>query len=79
MASYIEDMECKYEPLPKQSSNSIPNSKDETYKCDICDRIFIGSYQWGLHIRSHKHRKMLEKKKKNENKVKIVGEEVQNK
>lgn len=71
VTSYIDDTECKHLTLSKQNTNSIPNTRDETYTCEICERIFIGSYQWGQHLNSHRHRRVLEKKKKNETNVVI--------
>lgn len=64
VSSYVFGTECKYQPLPKQQTNSIPNSQDDTFKCEICNRIFVGNYQWSQHLKSHKHRKVLEKKRK---------------
>lgn len=62
--SYINDMECQYDRMPFQESHSKPNIDDRTYKCEECDRIFIGDYQWEEHRKSRKHRLRLAKLKK---------------
>ncbi|GAB0089143.1 tRNA dimethylallyltransferase [Sergentomyia squamirostris] len=61
--AFIEDRPSKIEPEKR-----IPGSKDEysdetTNMCIICDRVFIGEYQWRIHNKSNKHKKILSKKK----------------
>lgn len=41
-----------------------PNSLDDTYTCTDCDRIFIGVFQYNLHMKSHKHKRTAASKKK---------------
>ncbi|KAI4500677.1 hypothetical protein M0802_004269 [Mischocyttarus mexicanus] len=40
------------------SSNEVQNY------CEICERIFIGEFQWLLHIKGMKHKKQLQRKRK---------------
>ncbi|KAI4471153.1 trna dimethylallyltransferase [Holotrichia oblita] len=61
---YINDEPCKHEPIPKKSSRSFPNSEDDTFYCENCNRVFIGSHQWTIHLNSGKHKKILSKKHK---------------
>ncbi|XP_044758814.1 tRNA dimethylallyltransferase [Coccinella septempunctata] len=65
--SYIEGSPCPYPALPKLETVSSPNVDDDTYNCEICDRIFIGQLQWNLHLKSNKHKKIKEKQKKMKN------------
>lgn len=64
MDSFINGAESKYEPIPKKTIDSFPNSEDETYHCETCNRIFVGIHQWDAHMKSVKHRKILNKKNK---------------
>ncbi|XP_050075141.1 tRNA dimethylallyltransferase [Anopheles maculipalpis] len=34
------------------------NQKDRTFRCESCQRVFIGEHQWQIHLRSKKHRKV---------------------
>ncbi|XP_064214736.1 tRNA dimethylallyltransferase isoform X2 [Tribolium castaneum] len=61
--SFINQSECKYQPLPVEPvATSVPNSEDDTNFCDICERIFVGSLQWREHLRSNRHKKMIERR-----------------
>ncbi|XP_056641723.1 tRNA dimethylallyltransferase [Diorhabda sublineata] len=66
--SFINNTRCCYESLPKQKVDSNPNSEDITFTCEICDRVFVGQFQWTVHLKSNKHKKMLESKHKKEKK-----------
>uniref|UniRef100_A0A182PU44 C2H2-type domain-containing protein n=1 Tax=Anopheles epiroticus TaxID=199890 RepID=A0A182PU44_9DIPT len=45
-------------PVPKIELNRKRLEKERTFRCRQCERVFIGEYQWQIHIRSKKHRKM---------------------
>lgn len=59
----MNEVKCKYERMPVKDVKSKPNSLDRTYKCDVCDRIFIGDFQWNSHITSRRHKKRLANEK----------------
>uniref|UniRef100_A0A6M2DLA0 Putative trna delta2-isopentenylpyrophosphate transferase n=1 Tax=Xenopsylla cheopis TaxID=163159 RepID=A0A6M2DLA0_XENCH len=64
--SYISDTEPNLKPL-EQVFN--PNSSEDvdpeiTHYCEICERIFIGDFQWQLHQKSNKHKKVAMSKAK---------------
>ncbi|CAG9827753.1 unnamed protein product [Diabrotica balteata] len=71
--SYVNNTTCPHKPLPKQNLNSAPNSEDTTYNCDVCERVFVGDFQWTTHLKSHRHRKRLEKKRKLEKIMNLNG------
>ncbi|XP_053669582.1 tRNA dimethylallyltransferase [Anopheles marshallii] len=48
---------------PKTEYHHERLHKERTYRCESCARVFIGEYQWQIHIRSKKHRKMLKHNK----------------
>lgn len=60
--SYISQTKCNHKPLRVQSVNSSPNSEDYTYTCDVCDRVFVGDFQWKLHMKSNRHKRALASK-----------------
>jgi len=64
LESYITNTKCDIQALPMRDINSIPNSLDETYNCKVCKRVFIGEKQWEIHVKSPKHKKVLQKVKK---------------
>lgn len=62
--SFLNNSDCKYEPLPLKPLSDITStqSEDDTYVCEICDRIFVGTFQWNKHKISTKHKKMVHRK-----------------
>ncbi|XKL62991.1 hypothetical protein PGB90_005355 [Kerria lacca] len=50
--------------LPMDREEPHPNRfQDGEYYCDICQRIFVGQYQWSIHYASKGHRRQLYKLK----------------
>ena len=37
--------------------------------CEVCDRVLLGMVQWETHLKSYRHRKMLKRKKQNEDEL----------
>uniref|UniRef100_A0A646QFQ0 tRNA dimethylallyltransferase n=1 Tax=Hemiscolopendra marginata TaxID=943146 RepID=A0A646QFQ0_9MYRI len=48
---------------PISRTLSTPFEK-KTFKCEICDRIFVGGDQWEAHLKSNKHKKVIASKRK---------------
>ncbi|XP_019864819.2 tRNA dimethylallyltransferase [Aethina tumida] len=67
--SFLDNVECDIKPLAKMSSNSKPNAEDVSYNCEVCDRVFVGQFQWQVHLKSNKHKKRLEHRNKEEKKL----------
>ncbi|KAJ8983480.1 hypothetical protein NQ317_014939 [Molorchus minor] len=62
--TYISNKKCEYEPLPVQNSaKSTSNSEEDTFNCEICERVFVGEFQWQIHLRSNRHKRRLESKR----------------
>ncbi|XP_060815829.1 tRNA dimethylallyltransferase isoform X2 [Bombus pascuorum] len=67
-------------PIQKPLNETVENEKvsdssnEERHYCDICDRIFIGEYQWNCHIKSIKHGRILARKKRLERLQKLEEE-----
>ncbi|CAG9860796.1 unnamed protein product [Phyllotreta striolata] len=62
--SFISNSKCPHNPLPKQITNSAPNIDSTTNHCDICNRVFIGDFQWTTHINSNRHKREMAAKRK---------------
>ncbi|KAK5640439.1 hypothetical protein RI129_011250 [Pyrocoelia pectoralis] len=62
--SFLERRKCSYLPLSKQERSGLPISMAEKYFCNSCGRVFIGKFQWNCHIKSRRHKRVLQKKNK---------------
>lgn len=51
-------------PMPKQSTRRAGLAEDVTNVCDVCERTFIGEFQWRIHQRSNKHKRVAERRRK---------------
>lgn len=64
--SFLKGEKASVEPLP-----ILPTIQHEylSRKCEICDRVFVDTIQWDIHLKSNKHKKALERKRKLEKKA----------
>uniref|UniRef100_A0A2M4CVF8 Putative trna dimethylallyltransferase mitochondrial n=1 Tax=Anopheles darlingi TaxID=43151 RepID=A0A2M4CVF8_ANODA len=47
------------EPVARSANTASARlSKEGFFECAVCRRVIIGEYQWQLHLRSNKHRKV---------------------
>uniref|UniRef100_A0A182W5V5 C2H2-type domain-containing protein n=1 Tax=Anopheles minimus TaxID=112268 RepID=A0A182W5V5_9DIPT len=44
--------------VPKMECSRKRQQPERTFRCEPCQRVFIGEHQWQIHIRSKKHRKV---------------------
>lgn len=58
VSSYIEDRTPELKPLDSVTSLRHGYNEEVTNTCDICKRVFIGEFQWEIHLNSNKHKKM---------------------
>lgn len=56
---FLKGDEIKLKPLEKMSRLGEGLDEETSHHCDICERTFIGEFQWSLHLRSNKHKKVL--------------------
>lgn len=66
LESYINGTSCSHKQLPCIETPSFPNAGDETYSCEVCERVFVGHFQWNVHRKSKKHKRMVAQKKDDE-------------
>lgn len=59
ISSFIAQTECEIEPLARRKVNTTPNALEDTHRCEVCDRIFIGLTQYTLHMKSNNHKRRL--------------------
>uniref|UniRef100_W8CD56 tRNA dimethylallyltransferase, mitochondrial n=2 Tax=Ceratitis capitata TaxID=7213 RepID=W8CD56_CERCA len=57
---------CEIQPMPKREHPSAGLNEETSNYCTVCERQFIGEYQWQLHLKSNKHKKRKESLKKKE-------------
>lgn len=55
--SYRNGETCEIEPMPKRLHPGADLNEETSNFCGICERHFIGEYQWQLHLKSNKHKR----------------------
>lgn len=64
VSSYIRNQEIALKPLEKLQRVSEGLNEEVSINCPICDRVFVGEYQWQLHLKSNRHKRTKESKSK---------------
>uniref|UniRef100_A0A336MK82 CSON002889 protein n=1 Tax=Culicoides sonorensis TaxID=179676 RepID=A0A336MK82_CULSO len=72
--AYINDEPMNFKPLEKIKDPRQEMSEDTSHFCEICERLFIGDFQYQLHIKGNKHKKVLASKRKKEKKNLVKNE-----
>lgn len=68
VANYINDEVIELKPLEKLTRLAEGTDEETSNRCEICNRVFIGEYQWQLHQKSNKHKRTLAGKIRREKK-----------
>ncbi|XP_067641840.1 tRNA dimethylallyltransferase isoform X2 [Eurosta solidaginis] len=55
--SYRNGQVCEIQPMTKRVHPGAGLNQEVTNYCTVCERTFIGEYQWNLHLKSNKHKK----------------------
>lgn len=55
--SYRKADICEIEPMAKREHPGADLDEETSHFCAICERHFVGEYQWGLHLKSNKHKR----------------------
>lgn len=63
--SFIENTNCPFETEKNYVGVSYQDGVNDktSHFCDICKRIFIGDFQYNLHMKSNKHQRVVKKMK----------------
>ena len=64
--SFLDGDPIKLQPLEKIKRLADGCDEEKQFFCSICERVFIGEFQWQLHQKSNKHKRTLASKKKKE-------------
>lgn len=73
---YIADQPIKLQPLAKTTRISGGLNEETSNYCSICDRVFIGEFQWQLHTKSNKHKRTVASKKRRDKLIKLQEEKL---
>ncbi|XP_054086776.1 tRNA dimethylallyltransferase [Zeugodacus cucurbitae] len=57
---------CEIQAMARRQHPGAGLNEETSNFCEICQRHFIGEYQWQLHLKSNKHKKRRESNKKKE-------------
>lgn len=64
--SYINEGTTALEPMPKLKRLGEGFNEETTHHCLSCDRVIVGEFHWHLHMKSNKHKKVKDSKRKRE-------------
>ncbi|XP_034662083.1 tRNA dimethylallyltransferase [Drosophila subobscura] len=64
--SYRSGQLCEIEPMAKRVHPGADLNEETSNFCATCERHFVGEYQWGLHLKSNKHKRRREAKRRKE-------------
>lgn len=67
--SFLKGEEIKLKPLEKMKRLGEGLDEETSHFCDICERTFIGEFQWSLHLKSNKHKKVSASKRRKRKEV----------
>lgn len=76
--SYINDEEIELKPLEKMKRLGEGMNEETSNYCEICDRTFIGEFQWSLHMKSNRHKKKVAGECKREKKMRLENCDTKN-
>lgn len=68
VSCYINDEEIQLKPLEKHKKISEGLNEETSQQCEVCNRTFIGEFQWQLHQKSNRHKRALAGKLRREKK-----------
>uniref|UniRef100_A0A1B0GL04 C2H2-type domain-containing protein n=2 Tax=Lutzomyia longipalpis TaxID=7200 RepID=A0A1B0GL04_LUTLO len=64
--AFMEGRMPKMEPEKRFASHKEELNDEVTNFCEVCNRTFIGEFQWNIHLKSNKHKRSHIKKLKND-------------
>lgn len=60
--SYMDNKVPDFEPMERLVSKREGFNEGISKVCDVCNRVFVGEFQWQLHMKSNKHKRALKRK-----------------
>ncbi|XP_045767049.1 tRNA dimethylallyltransferase [Maniola jurtina] len=62
--SFLNESSCQYEPLKQCISEDKRGIDGHSCNyCEVCERLIIGDKEFSIHLKSHKHMRVMKKKK----------------
>lgn len=61
---YIENREADIKPCEQLDNPRKDLDPNVSNTCESCNRLFVGEFQWSLHLRSNKHKRQVARLKK---------------
>ncbi|KAH8346558.1 hypothetical protein KR084_004791 [Drosophila pseudotakahashii] len=76
---YRNEEMCEIKPMAKREHPGADLDEETSHFCATCERHFIGEYQWGLHLKSNKHKRRKEgqRKREREQEMKLSTDQLQ--
>lgn len=62
--SYCQAQNCEILPMARRVHPGADLNEETSHFCAICERHFVGEYQWGLHLKSNKHKRRRESQRR---------------
>ncbi|ALC46786.1 CG31381, partial [Drosophila busckii] len=62
--SYRQHQICEIMPMAKRVHPGGELNEETSNFCSICERHFVGEFQWGLHLKSNKHKRRRESQRR---------------
>lgn len=57
--SYMENIMPKLTPLSTQDNPRKEYDENLQFKCEYCQRVFVGEFQWNIHNKSNRHKRVI--------------------
>lgn len=71
--SYRQAQACEIAPMAKRVHPGAELNEETSNFCAICERHFIGEYQWSLHLKSNKHKRRRESQRRKQQEADAIG------
>ncbi|XP_023163571.2 tRNA dimethylallyltransferase [Drosophila hydei] len=71
--SYCQAQICEIAPMAKRVHPGAELNEETSNFCAICERHFIGEYQWSLHLKSNKHKRRRESQRRKQQEADAIG------
>jgi tRNA dimethylallyltransferase len=77
VTSYIIGEKIKLESMKRLEKRGKGLNEETSHYCNVCERVFVGDFQWQIHVKSNKHKHKMAANRRREKLEKglIVGEE----
>lgn len=65
--NFLDPMvELKVAPETISEDEPVYSDSKKTHFCELCQRVFMGEFKWNIHVKSNRHKKVLQRLRKQE-------------